>query len=474
MVESKIWDFIIVGTGLGGGPIGLKLAQAGCSVLFLEKGLPPTLRGQFAEQFPGDVKSNLKNAGRMAEPIYDCTKARKKTVWPFMGSGVGGSSALYGMVLERFQESDFRTWPISYQAMEKYYAEAEKLFGVHTASSFSHPGNQELEKHFQSLRIRTYPLPLAHQQNPNCGNCQSYQCDQNCKNHSGNICIDVAVQKHGANLLTECEVQTITRSSDDRVSGVVARYENRQLILQAKNVILAAGALRTPLLLLDSELGNQSGLVGHNLMRHFVDLYALKIDRHPEIAMTKEIGVSLSPNFALQSFGRLPPLQVIVDQLVRDNPILRFVRPFLKLFLGPATSGRLVLATILPDEPRFENRVWKENGDICISYQIDSNAKSMIAASRTAVKKTVSKLSLMLIQAAEKNEMLAHVCGTTKMGTDPRTSVVDIHNKVHGIQNLYIADASFFPSSGSTNPGLTIAANSLRMAEHILSERSKL
>jgi len=472
-MTPKKWDVIVVGTGMGGGPVGLKLAQAGLSVLFLEKGLQPTLKGKFAEEFTGDSNNNLKKAGRLAEPIFDCTNINRKKIWPFIGSGVGGSSALYGMVLERFQEKDFSKWPITYQQIETYYDQAEKLFGVFRADTFSHPNNKELSVYFQTQGIGTYRLPLAHRVNLSCGQCQSFQCDQNCKNHSGNICIEEAVRKYKATLYTNCDVRKILRSTDKEVTGVRALMDDQELEFHANSVILAAGALNTPLLLADSGLGNESGLLGRNLMRHYVDLYAIKIDNHPEVNMTKELGIKISPEFTLQSFGRLPPAQVIASQFIRDIPVLKFIKLLLKPVLHFVTRKRLVLATIIEDEPKYENRVWKENGSICISYKIDEKGNQKIAASRKQVSHFIKKFGLLLIRSAEKNEMLAHVCGTAKMGVDPKTSVVGQDNKIHGFKNLYILDASFFPTSGGINPGLTIAANSLRVADNILKNIGK-
>jgi len=73
-----------------------------------------------------------------------------------------------------------------------------------------------------------------------------------------------------------------------------------------------------------------------------------------------------------------------------------------------------------------------------------------------------------LVKQAENNRLLAHVCGTCRFGTDPKDSVLDAHNRAHGLSNLYIVDGSFFPSSGGTNPALTIAANALRVADHLI------
>ena len=69
--------------------------------------------------------------------------------------------------------------------------------------------------------------------------------------------------------------------------------------------------------------------------------------------------------------------------------------------------------------------------------------------------------------AVQANERLAHVCGTCRFGHDPRDSVLDRNNKAHGLDNLYVLDTSFFPSSSGTNPALTVAANALRVADRL-------
>jgi choline dehydrogenase-like flavoprotein len=66
---------------------------------------------------------------------------------------------------------------------------------------------------------------------------------------------------------------------------------------------------------------------------------------------------------------------------------------------------------------------------------------------------------------------IGHACGTCRFGNDARASVLDANNRAHGLSNLYVVDASFFPSSGGTNPSLTIAANALRVANVIRPDR---
>jgi len=62
----------------------------------------------------------------------------------------------------------------------------------------------------------------------------------------------------------------------------------------------------------------------------------------------------------------------------------------------------------------------------------------------------------------------AHQCGTVRFGRDPQSSALDVNCKVHDLDNLYVVDGSFFPSSGAVNPALTIMANAMRVGDHLL------
>ena len=156
--EHVEWDVIVVGTGMGGGTLGYRLAQSGRKVLFVEKGIsmvpgtPGTIRSAMPEVAePRATRSAeayydaLARAGRSTDEIEDISGRFPKRFVPFIGSGTGGSSALYGMVCERFFVRDFtprenfrdpgdstvpEAWPISYDQMAPWYAEAEKLLAL--------------------------------------------------------------------------------------------------------------------------------------------------------------------------------------------------------------------------------------------------------------------------------------------------------------------------------------------------------
>ena len=102
------------------------------------------------------------------------------------------------------------------------------------------------------------------------------------------------------------------------------------------------------------------------------------------------------------------------------------------------------------------------------SYLVRPSEAQRIAAFRRLVAGALRPYRPLLMKQAESNKRLAHACGTCRFGHDPATSVLDADNKAHALSNLYVVDASFFPSSGGTNPALTIAANALRVADRMV------
>ena len=524
------WDAVIVGTGMGGATLGYALAQAGWRVLFCEAGRSSlgdaaALRGvypetRFASPGAADVEV-LRLAGRCAVPIDDVSHPAARRFFPFVGSGTGGSSALYGMVLERFFPADFEPaayhvgaegatlpdhWPIRYADLVPYYEAAETLYGVRGAGDALRPdeahayvdapppwsaAGRELAEMFARRGLHPYRLPLACEYASGCRGCQGFLCAANCKNDSARICLEPALAA-GAQLLDECEVVNI-EADRERVTAVVCRRRDKKFRIAGRIVALAAGALATPALLLRSGgatwpegLANGSGLVGRNLMRHYIDLYATFPKMSPAPGgNVKEFGCNdlyLTGNGkfgAIQSFGRMPPGSMIADDLQRDlrddvHPAAAaafgFVKPLAAPLFDRLFSRATVLATIMEDLPYAENRVTPARGtgaDIAISYRVYPREAARIADLRRRMKTLLRPLRHLLVKQAENNQRIAHACGTCRFGDDPHTSVLDANNRAHDLENLYVVDASFFPSSGGTNPALTIAANALRVATHL-------
>ncbi len=534
--DQVLWDVLVVGTGMGGGTLGHALARTGKRVLFVEKGrsyLDPAtdpLRGITPEEvanlpgLPDDERRRLLlRAGRACDAIEDDSAERAKQFTPEIGCGVGGSTALYGMVLERLFPADFAPranysaadidgaavpdrWPISYDDLRPWYAAAERLYrargtadplrsdGDAVDSLLAPPpltqGNAQLADILRGQGLHPYQLHLACEHTADCATCQGFLCARQCKNDAGRTCVLPAVREHGASLITECEVRSLV-ASRTRVEYVVCKWRDQPLVLKAKHVVLAAGALVTPTILLGSRspewphgVANDHDLVGRNLMRHCIDLIVLRPKLEAPISgQTKEIALNDfyqrdGQKFGtVQSVGGLPPFLHYLGKLGPGMRWFRRLRPVLGPIWDYLRVRVIVVASIMEDLPQHNNRVLPadeaESGHSpaarlgrLIYHHRESQqrrAKAYNAQLATAFK----PLRPMTLSVAHDNKTIAHVCGTCRAGDDPRTSVLDANCRAHGLENLYVVDASFFPTSGGVNPSLTIAANALRVAEHL-------
>lgn len=521
-IERTHWDCLVVGTGVGGATLGAAVAKAGRRVLFLEKGRAPflhadALRGVYPElRFPRVEAASPRHAPLLAQAgrCHEEVRNGDRSIVPFIGCGAGGSSGLYGMAMERFFPADFEPrryfpdardsslperWPILYEDLAPYYQRAEALYRVRgtpdalrcdRADLLPPPPlsslNAKLYAHFKGQGLHPYQLPLACESVPGCECCQGYLCARECKNDASRICLEPALRDEGATLLDECEVVRVEATSD-RVTGVACRWQGRTAILRADRVVLAAGALMTPALMLRSTsaqwpqgLANVSGRVGRNLMRHCVDLYLVFTDGSGENPL-KQVGLSDFYQFdggkfgTVQSFGLLPPPTVLTANVVKDlrdaapwaASLFGLAQPILRAVLSRLLTRGVLLAAIMEDLPYVGNRV-VPGPPLGIDYRLRAHEITRVAAFRAQVAKVLEPYRFLRLRQAEKNTMLAHVCGTCRFGEDPMTSVLDPFNRAHDLSNLYVVDASFFPSSGGTNPALTIAANALRVADHMV------
>jgi choline dehydrogenase-like flavoprotein len=320
-----------------------------------------------------------------------------------------------------------------------------------------------------------------------CSTCQGYLCHQSCKNDAARNALLPAVAEHGAHLLTECRA---VRLDADRtqVRQVICEHRSGMLALKAKVVVLAAGALATPVLLLNSRSGdwpsglaNGSDLVGRNLMRHLVD--HIEVWPQPDSKITdqnKQIGLN---DFyfwegqkygAVQSGGTMPPMEALTNHPGWLPKVLRLLSPAGRPIYERFFSGGLLLEAIMEDLPYLDNRVLASDGPsldgrqrLRLQYRLHASEIERRAVFLRRLKQVFEPFRTITLRTAKDNVVLAHVCGTCRFGTDPKNSVLDPQNRAHEMDNLYVVDASFFPSSTGMNPGLTIAANALRVAAHV-------
>lgn len=520
------WDYIIIGTGISGSTFGYAQALKGKKVLFIEKGLKENFKkGVFPEsswQNFNDIdvhyRNQLKNYGRYDEYISDESLTIAKKFIPLLGQGAGGSSLLYGAALERFFPQDFLpesfiptsvnsstiNWPIQYRDLEKYYQEVEVLYDVHGTvdplrkdfqnpdlkpSPFSKEG-QALCDILVSKGSHPYRLPVGHRPrlHSTCKGCQAIICICDEKSDALQKALKPALQNPNAYLLSETIVTKIN-ANKDKIQSVTIQKGEQIYELKASQYILAAGALKTPELLLKSinqfwplGLANRSGQVGKNFCRHFMDL--IMIDRFfesNEFLYEKEIAFNdfyFYENYKLgtvQSLGNPPSIMTTLFEMYQEKAksdhfleraYYQIVKRFGKKVMKKLFENKLCLAIIMEDSSFSENQVFLNgNKELAFRYKMCDFDKMRISKFRNLLKSHFSDLNPILHNQAENNQRLAHASGTCRMGDDSNHSVVNKNNRVHDIENLFILDASFFPSSAGINPALTLAANALRVAD---------
>ena len=513
------WDVIVIGTGMGGSTIGYELARRGRRVLFLEKGkflhTPEGLAPPAANA--DDIETRLR-AGRWPIPLHGTTTFGPISFIAPWGCGTGGSTSIFGAQLERFTPADFAPrehfldakdanlpvrWPISYDELVPFYRQAEALYRVRGTQDPLNPDpkatlrdppplsprDQAFFESFRALGLHPYRSHVGFDYRLGCTECLDL-CLRGCKSDAASVCLMPALTAHNAELLTECEVVEIV-ADRSRVRSLRVRWRGEELRFSARVIVLAAGSWMTPVLLLNSRsadwpagLANRSGQVGRNLMLHTSDFIA--VDTREWISPQGPSRTLAMNDFYVDRDGKLGAFQslglpgAINPELIQTylrfveekEPSWwrKFVRPVLPVVarIMPRLLKRAsMFVTIVEDLPYSDNRVIPDasarNG-MRFEYRYAPELWQRNRRFRKRVAATLSPRHRVTVVTGGRNNLnYGHVCGTCRFGEDGATSVLDRNNRAHDLDNLYVVDASFFPSSGGTNPSLTVAANALRV-----------
>lgn len=517
-IRDTHWDVIVIGAGMGGGLIGRRLAEMGLKVLFVEKG-PAGYRSErqgLSSEIFDPVARQVR--GYWPGPIRARINGRASEFFGPIGAGVGGSSVFYAATLERPERHDLEMtegrphptdgWPVGFDAMRGWYAEAERLLHVcgdpdplspEPIPALATPPalfgvDAALMHSLRAAGLHPYRLHSAIRYLDGCHDCLGVKCPKPCKMDGRSAGVEPALATGNAALIDRCEVRRLCGSSRT-ISHIEVTRDGETFPLTARRFVLAAGALGSPRLLLASAseawpegCANTSGLVGRNLMFHLNEIFALWPPRGAvHTGPGKAISLRDFYHRDGQRFGTVQAMGIaagygeIVHTLngMFDRSALRHIRPLRHFTRLPAAiAARLlgraqVFVGLLEDLGYPENRVsWDATvpDAIDVAYTLHPELLRRRRAFRRAIRAGLrGHRRLFLTHAPELN--FGHPCGTLRFGTDPATSVLDPDCRAHGIGNLYAADASFMPSSMGVNPSLTIAANALRVAEAIARHR---
>jgi choline dehydrogenase-like flavoprotein len=512
------YDVIIIGSGAGGGTLFHTLAPTGKRVLLLERGdyVPREKDNWSTRAVNLDGKYNTKETWRDRDG---------RDLHPHTNYGVGGNTKFYGAALFRLRRQDFGeikhygglspAWPISYDELEPYYTRAEQLYHVHgergvdptdpaASAPYPHPPVshepriQQLSDDLARLGLNPFHVPLGvllDEKSPRtsrcirCDTCDGHPCLVSAKADAQVICVDPALAHPNATLLTGARVTRLETSASGReVTQVVAERNGSVETYSGDIVVVSCGAINSAALLLRSAsdkhprgLANGSDVVGRHYMGH-VNSVLMAISKCPNPTVFQK---TLALNdFYFGSPEWQHPMGHISFVGKLDGDTLKAGAPA----IAPGWSLDLMARHSMDfwltseDLPDPDNRVTVDrHGDIVLDYRPNNGeGHARLIARLKALMKQQTKCRVHGHECHEglfaRNLYLgqriplagvAHQNGTVRFGHDPQDSALDPNCKAHELDNLYVVDASFFPSSAAVNPALTVMANALRVADHL-------
>lgn len=510
---TTVYDLCVVGSGVAGAILAATAAKRGKSVVIVEAGgrFDRAKRFEQLEAYLAtDTPWPYVHAGRdrfvdtSTEFEYDLNDTRLKAV--------GGSTLHWGGTAQRLHPSDFNTrtvyghgadWPISYDELEKYYTEAERELGVSGEPGASpHPRSAPFpmppfkdsfsdpvwRRAAARIGASVEKVPYAKNSVFYAGRppCQAYSTCTICPvgaQYSADVHVAEAEATGRCRVMTHTVARRIEVDHRGRVRAIhCSDLEGRQHAVVAANYVVAAHAIESARLLLLSDVGNQSGHVGRNLMEHFYvngratvphDFFPDRIgyetlqcssfydgpERLHRGAIKLELGHGLDPlrapeasglwgsalaDYEKEKFGHLVRISAETEHLPHPDSRIDLHPTVKDLFGDPVPHIRFVMGEV----------------------EATTRARAVEIIGR-------------VLEAADGRDIVtepaprwaAHHMGTCRMATSADTGVVDRNLKVFGTANLYAVGSGAFVTGGALQPTLTIAALSLRLAD-LLTEAS--
>lgn len=513
------WDVLVIGSGFGGAMTAHRALARGATVAMIERGVWVE-RGPAAWQPEASLELTRHYDREMP---YRCVAGGYKPEVAGYAC-VGGPSVFYGCTSFRFRERDFvgepdivgdsgAAFPFGYDELEPYYDEAEALLQIAgddegdptaprrrtpypQAPAPLAPVSERLVAAARARGLSPFRLPLAINHGDArtacqaCRTCDTFACAIEAKNDVATMMIRPMVAR-GLTLLAGTVVVGLHRDGR-RIVGVdtVDRETGATRRLVAEQIVLAAGALGTPHLLLASGLDEVSparAAVGRYLMRHanamVFGFYPRKPD--PQRVFHKQVAIhdwyfGAHGDEAGKDAAGLTKLGGVQQVMTPPRELVRAHLPWgTKGPIGALTEQLTGLLCIAEDQPQAGNGVTVDPSrkdrfglpQLVIETRYgDRDRRALGALVRRA--KRVLRGSGAWFFHTHQIKTFSHALGTARMGRDPATAPVDPAGRYRGLDNLWIADGSVLPLSAGVNPSLTIAATALRTADFLTGVRS--
>jgi choline dehydrogenase-like flavoprotein len=487
-------DVVVIGSGIGGATTALALARLGVDVLVVE-------RGERLPREPENWSPRAVFMDRRYKPAERWLDGEGKAFRPGVHYVVGGNSKVYGASLPRFREADFGAiehldgtspaWPFTYADLEPYYTEAERIYGVHGSTgddptepwrstpfpfpALAHePYVAHLEERLRQLGVHPSANAMAVDLREGgtcirCRTCDGFPCMVGAKGDAETRALDPALASGHVRLLTGTRVRRIvTDGTGRRVKELIAEGPEGATSITGGRFVLAAGAVNSAALLLASAddghphgLANGSDQVGRNFMMHDnAHIAAVDLLHANDVTFQKTLSVN---DWYLDGGDGYPLGSMQLIGKVQGVMMKSWATRWPQLILDQVAHRSVEWLLMAEDLPSPDDRV---------TVDASGGVRTARAPGGRATQRRLHKRASRLLRGAGYQliatqpfdiSMNSHQCGTLRCGTDGATSVLDPLCRSHDIDNLWVIDGGFFPSSAAMNPALTIAAQALRV-----------
>jgi choline dehydrogenase-like flavoprotein len=487
-------DVVVVGSGAGGGTVAGVLATAGLSVVVLERG------GYHNESDFTHLEADAYRSMYLDGALGSTADG---SVLMLAGATLGGGTVINyttsfptpGSILEEWDRVAGFDQVFSGDALQISTAAVQSKLGVNRYNGSPSNRDQLMEKGLRGLgwHVDEMPRNASGCTETDCGFC-TMGCRIGAKRSTLATYLQEAVDA-GARIVTDTDVRVV-ETEQGRATGVTARVGGHTVRVRAKAVVLAAGALNTPAILLRSDLGGDAS--GSYLRVHPVTALWGRFDERVE-PWTGILQTRYSDQFADLDgrghgfrFETAPIHPLFPSAFIGWEDGASFKRDVLGLghinvagiLLRDRDHGRVVIRK--DGSPVWKYRISEfDQGHVRLGVRraaemlAESGAREVITSSVRPVRWIPGSGSLeSFMDEADAigygpnrtSYFSFHQMGTARMGSDPDTSVVGANNEAHDVRGLYVMDGSCFPTASGVNPMLSIAAIAHRGAT-LLAER---
>ncbi|MCB9506487.1 MAG: GMC family oxidoreductase N-terminal domain-containing protein [Myxococcales bacterium] len=488
-LETVDTEVLVIGTGAGGAAAGATLAEAGVEVTFVEEGAyHPT--SSFSPTASESIPRLYRDAG--------ATVILGRAQIPYIeGRAVGGTTVINGGMAYRAPDDVLASWQrltgsedLGVAGMEPYFDAVEDSVSARHQADVSIGNDNRLMA--QGARRMGWKVVVNRRNQRACVGANScvFGCPTGAKQSTLVTYIPRALAA-GARCLTQLRVTKLLIERG-RCVGAIARAvdprtqrDGRRVVLRAKSVIVACGAVQTPRLLLRHRLGRPSRQLGRNFLCHpnvkVLAVYPGEVNAWQGVSQWCQIrefheeGILFAENF-------VPPTGVAA-RMPYDGPdawelMQRYNHMVMSGVLvedsttGTVTRGPFGVAVPRYDITDYDHERFIRGARLLAQMHFEMGAERVLLPfhnlheARTV--DDLAKLDPKRQTARHLDLFTVHLMGTARMGSDEQTSVVDLDGQLWDLPGCYVADASLFPTAIGVNPQITIMALALRIAHRMI------